>query len=57
LLRLVKVNFAQGVNANPVPWVCAILIALAALMLIEALRVFLRGAHPPPTSQPMPVPA
>jgi hypothetical protein len=32
-----------------VPWVGVVLIALAALMLIEAFRVIL-GPQPPPTS-------
>jgi carbon starvation protein len=33
---------------QPVPFVAIVLLGLAALMLIEALLVFLRGAAPPP---------
>jgi carbon starvation protein len=41
LLRIIRVDFAaRGVTANPVPWVAMILVALAALMLIDAFVVF-----------------
>lgn len=58
LLRTVRINFAGGLNANPVPWVSLILVALAALMLVEAVLVFI-SARPrtPRTPEPAPVPA
>jgi carbon starvation protein len=45
-------NFTTGrlsMPADPVPWVGMVLIALAALMLIEAFRAIF-GPQPPPTS-------
>lgn len=51
LVRLIQVNFAGGINANPVPWVSLLLIALAALMLIEAVRVFWSPPPRPPRRQ------
>ncbi|MCG3128317.1 MAG: hypothetical protein CHACPFDD_03200 [Phycisphaerae bacterium] len=68
LLRMIRVGFVSGqtfaVNAliarfslptSPVPWIAAVLVALAALMLLEAVRVFLDRSAPP--SRGVPVPA
>lgn len=41
---------AKGITADPVPWVALVLIGLAALMLVEAVRVFLRPLSTPPTA-------
>jgi carbon starvation protein len=38
---------AKGLSGDPVLWVAAVLIALAALVLAEAVRVFLRPAPAP----------
>ena len=54
---------AQGLSTvlgalGPVPWVAIVLIGLAALMLVEAVRVFARPAAPPsPPARPNVVPA
>src|SRR5690606_17785631 len=45
----------KGLPANPVPWVALILVALAILMLVEAIRVF-RNVRPQPPREPEPVP-
>ena len=56
LLRLIQVNFAQGIaSANAVPWVSMVLISLAALMLVEAFKVFFAGVRPPRAPEPAPV--
>ncbi|HPD16430.1 MAG TPA: carbon starvation CstA family protein [Planctomycetota bacterium] len=39
---------AKGVTADPVPWVALVLIGLAGLMLVEAVRVFIRPLSRPP---------
>jgi carbon starvation protein len=58
LVRLTQLNFAKGVTANPIPWVSMLLIALAALMAVEAARVILAaGVRPPPRPTPIAVPA
>ena len=57
LVRLIQVNFAGGLNAKPVPWIALVLIGLAVLMLIEALRVFLAGSRPPRAPDAALVPA
>jgi carbon starvation protein len=52
--RMVWVSVAaNGVTADPVPWVAALLIGLAVLMLVEAARVFAR----PPVEPTALVPA
>jgi carbon starvation protein len=61
LLRFVRNGFFtpswafKGLTPDPVPWVAMVLVALAVLLLVEALRVFL-GA-PPPRLEGAPVPA
>ncbi|MGE0481152.1 MAG: carbon starvation protein A [Phycisphaerae bacterium] len=42
LVRTVRAGFANGLTGNPVPWVALVLIALALLMLVEAIAVFFR---------------
>jgi carbon starvation protein len=55
LARLVQINFAKGIaEANAVPWIALVLIALALLMLVEAVKVFLGGVRPPQTPEPVP---
>lgn len=48
--------FARGELLDPVPWVGLVLIVLAALMLVEALKVLLRDRSAPP-AEPQPVAA
>jgi len=38
---------AFAVTSNPVPWAATVLIALAVLVLIEAVRVFIEDSQPP----------
>jgi len=45
------VTVENGMN-DPVPWVAIVLVALAALVLIEAIRVFV--SPPPSTREPEP---
>jgi hypothetical protein len=37
---------------DPVPWAGVLLVALAALMLVEAVRAIAGGASPPSRSKP-----
>jgi len=37
---------AKGISSDPVPWVAAVLIGLAVLVLVEAVRVFWRPPAP-----------
>ena len=37
--------------SNPVPWVALVLAALGALMLMEAIRIFLSGIGRPPAPE------
>jgi carbon starvation protein len=46
LLRMVAQYAARGQYTASIPWVALLLIAMAALVLAEALRVFLRPAEP-----------
>jgi len=56
LVRLIRAKFGAGVTADPLPWVATVLIGLAGLMLVEAFRVFV-GSAPPPPREPEPLPA
>lgn len=47
-----SLSMRQGVSGDPVLWVAVVLITLAGLMLVEAVRVLLRPGGPP-----RPVPA
>ena len=47
---------SKGVPSDPVPWVALVLIALALLVLFEAVRSF-RGESDPPVPQPETAPA
>jgi carbon starvation protein len=58
LVRIVCLRFSRRISAEPVPWVALVLMALAALMLLEALRVFFRATpRQPGTPDAAPVPA
>ncbi|OPZ24798.1 MAG: Carbon starvation protein A [Lentisphaerae bacterium ADurb.BinA184] len=49
LIVLLRAKTARaGWWRDPVPWVTALLIALAALVLIEAVRILIRMLRPPP---------
>lgn len=58
LARFVRDGFIDGatggwqMTSNPVPWVALVLIALALMLLVEAVRVFLKPAGLPPPSLP-----
>jgi hypothetical protein len=36
-----------ALTGNPVPWAATLLIALAVLVLVEAVRVFMKDSQPP----------
>lgn len=57
LALLIRVNFARGITAEPLPWVALLLIGLAVLVLIEALKVFFAGFRPPSAAEPAPMPS
>ena len=45
-------------TGNPVPWVALVLVALAALLLVEAVAVFVsRGSSGPPQASAIPAAA
>lgn len=56
LLRIIHLDFvANGLSTNPVPWVAMTLVALAALMAVEAVLVFIGPVRPPsPRLEPLP---
>ncbi len=55
LLSMTSAGFTRGALLDPVPWIGAVLIGLALLMLVEAVKV-LWGARPAPPVHPEPVP-
>jgi carbon starvation protein len=56
LVTMIGAGFAKGTPGDPVPWVGVILVALAFLMLVEAIRCFVAARQVPPQA-PEPVPA
>ncbi len=60
LVAMIKAKFMPGgqfqVPGDPVPWVALVLVGLAALMLVEAIKV-LRGPATPPAPTAVPVAA
>ncbi len=59
LVQIIRGKWATGITADPVPWIAVVLVALAVLMLIEAIRVFGGSVAPPrnPLAQPGPATA
>ena len=63
LLLFVRTGFftedwkTKGLPSDPVPWVALLLVALAVLVLVEAVRSFRGAPRPPIASQPGPAPA
>jgi carbon starvation protein len=55
LMSMVIRAFMGGSYANPVPWVALILVGLAVLMLLEAVRVFMGTRSSPPQPEPVAV--
>lgn len=55
LTSMVVRAFMGGSYLNPVPWVALVLVGLAVLMLLEALRVFTRTRSAPPQPEPVAV--
>ena len=47
LVRILRVKFAGGITAEPVPWISLVLVCLAVLVLIEAIKILFRPARPP----------
>lgn len=52
LIDIVKAKWAKGQTSDPVTWIATVLIALAGLMLIEAVIALLRTEPPAPQAQP-----
>lgn len=50
LMRIVRGHFdaAKGLPLSPLPWISLLLVALALLVLVEAVRVLFRGTGAPP---------
>ena len=59
LVQIIRGKWANGLSADPVPWIATVLVALAALMLVEAVLAFARTVAPPraPLAQPGPATA
>jgi carbon starvation protein len=59
LVQIIGKEFrlSDGLPTSPVPWVAVVLVALGALMLVEALRVLLGPLPRPPEPQPEPLAA
>ncbi len=58
LLRIIRVDVAKsGFDYRPVTWVAMVLVALAALMAVEAVLVFLGPTTSPPSRRLQPAPA
>ena len=56
LVSMIRRAFADGLHPDPVPWISVVLVALAGLMLVEAVRSFV-GVRPTPPPRPQVVPA
>jgi hypothetical protein len=41
LVDIIRGRFRDGLSVDPVAWIAVVLVALAALMLVEAARVLL----------------
>lgn len=52
LINIVRAKWATGQTADPVTWIGTVLIALAGLMLVEAVAAILRTEPPAPQAQP-----
>jgi carbon starvation protein len=54
LLRFVRDGFlaGKGMPTSPVPWAALVLVALAVLVLVEAIRCFTNVRRPPPEVAP-----
>jgi carbon starvation protein len=53
LPKFMKTTGGLNIPTDPVPWIGLVLIVLAALMLLEALRILLSlGSPPTPTLEP-----
>lgn len=59
LVRIVYANLSAELYFSPLPWIATLLIALAFLMLAEAVRVFIfpGRAAPPRAGEPASIPA
>ena len=52
LIDIVKAKWAKGETGDPVTWIATVLVALAGLMLIEAVIALVRTEPPAPQAQP-----
>jgi carbon starvation protein len=59
LLRIISANLHAKLFTSPLPWVAALLVSLAIIMLVEAVLVFIRprAATPPSMGRAVPTPA
>jgi carbon starvation protein len=59
LVDIIRVRFKSGLTFDTVAWIAVVLVALAAMMLVEAIRVLLgnRPAARPPVGRTAPVSA
>jgi len=57
LVDIIRVRFKSGLTVDPVAWIAVVLVALAAMMLVEAIRVLAgnRPAARPPVGRTAPV--
>jgi hypothetical protein len=51
LARIIRARFTGGLTADPLPWVAVLLVSLALIMLVEAVKTFL-GFGPRPPHEP-----
>jgi carbon starvation protein len=56
LVEIIRGKWKDGLTADPIPWIATVLVALAALMLVEAILAFM-GTVPPRAPVPEPVTA
>jgi carbon starvation protein len=56
LTKIIGRDLAGGVSLNPVPWVGMALVALAAVMLVEAVRILLETMRVSPPGEPVTAP-
>ncbi|SFJ07980.1 carbon starvation CstA family protein [Planctomicrobium piriforme] len=56
LICIILKHFKGGITANPVPWIAILLVALAAMMLVEGIIVIF-GRRPIGPQSPLPEPA
>lgn len=56
LVSIIRGKWSSGINADPIPWIASVLVLLAIMMLVEAIRIFM-ATVPPRGPAPESVPA